>query len=116
MPERPKVRQQTNSQTQAGAAAQLIVNIFMVAAGDKTWVVKPIAFHVDNGARPMACGASVPSDEPTVDLQMEAGQKSNAQGQGLAVTNEVSLLDILGRAIGAAAQDKDIRDALKERR
>jgi len=116
MPEKPKVRQQTNSQTQAGAAAQLIVNIFLVTAGDKTWVVKPIAFHVDDSARPLAHGTGGPSDGPTVDLEMEAGERSNAQGQGLTVTNEVNLLDILGRAIGAAAKDKDIQNALEERR
>ena len=53
------VRQQTNSQAQAGAAAQLIVNIFLVTVDGQHWTVKPIAFHVD---RVRQSAAAHPSD------------------------------------------------------
>lgn len=116
MPEEPEIRQQTNSQTQAGAAAQLIVNIFMVSTADGTLLVKPIAFHMDGATnRPLqAPGGPVagPAGVPSVDLQMDAKKRSNAQGQGLTVTNEVDYQEVLGRALLAASTDPDIQKAL----
>ncbi len=116
MSERPKLRQQANNQTQAGAAAQLVVNIFFVSAGADEWVVKPIAFHVDGAVAPLGARMSGSGGEPAVEVEMDAGRKSNAQGQGLTVVNDITLLDILDRAIDAAARDPDIQNALREGR
>lgn len=110
MADDPEVRQLTNSQTQAGAAAQLIVNIFLVNAGGSEWVVKPIAFRVESDGPPTDANSA--DSGARLDIQMEAGKRSNTQGQGLAVTNEVNLLDVIGRAIGAASRDPEVQAAL----
>jgi len=122
---RSRVRQQTNSQTQAGAAAQLVVNIFLVSASDGAWVVKPIAFHAE-GVTGWPAGTGLPlgpagadgaeDGKPEVELEMEAGRRSNAQGQGLTVSNQIDFPEVLARAIVAAAGDQDIQQALSGRR
>ncbi len=116
MPDKPSLRQQSNNQTQAGAAAQLVVNIFLVTADGANWTVKPIAFHTESSVAPPRPGTGGDSPEGGVDIDMEAGRRSNAQGQGLTVVNDVSLLEVLGRALDAAAGDMDIQRALTERR
>ncbi len=114
MPDTPKLRQLSNSQTQAGAAAQLIVNIFLVSTGDGAWVVKPIAFHTEGA---VSLGDRRPGDEERAALGVEAQARlaSNAQGQGLTVINDVKMLDVLERAIGLAAEDPEIQQALRAR-
>lgn len=109
-----RLRQQTNSQAQAGAAAQLVVNIFFVTADGTQWTVKPIAFHVDRDAvrshgGPWGHGGG---DHHPVDVDVEAERRSNAQGQGLTVVNDVDLLDVLRQAVEAAAADRDVQAAL----
>ena len=111
-----KARQQTNSQAQAGAASQLIVNIFFVTVDGQQWTVKPIAFHVDGTTSPSTPGLGAQSEETQVDTKVTAERASNAQGQGLTVCNDFDLLDVLNKAVQAAAEDKDIQTALEQRR
>jgi len=94
----------------------LIVNIFLVSVDDKQWLVKPIAFHVDGNTAPMGLPHGDADDGGRVEVQMDAKKRSNAQGQGLTVLNEFNLTEVLGKAIGVAAKDQDIRKALSERR
>ncbi|MCL5046733.1 MAG: hypothetical protein M1598_08115 [Actinobacteria bacterium] len=109
-------KQQTNSQAQAGAASQLIVNIFFVTTDGQTWTVKPIAFHVDRATAPAANDPATESGATQVDTEVKAERASNAQGQGLTVLNELDFVDVLSQAIKAAAEDQDIQKALDERR
>lgn len=112
-----KLRQQSNSQTQAGAAAQLVVNVFFVSASATEWVVKPIAFHVENDRAGTPGGISAGATQETgVEVQLEAERASNAQGQGLTVLTNVSLQDVLAEAIGRAANDEDIQAALNKKK
>lgn len=107
----PGVRQQTNSQAQAGAAAQVVVNIFLVTTDGTTWTVKPIAFHVDRDA---VLRSGVPGEGPApVDVDVEAGRRSNAQGQGLTVVNDVDFADALRQALDATARDGELRVSLE---
>lgn len=112
----PRLRQQTNSQAQAGAAAQLVINIFFVTTDGMTWTVKPIAFHVDRDAERVYSASTAPQrDGHQVDVDVEAERRSNAQGQGLTVVNDVDFLDVLRQAVEAAAGDRDIQAALNPR-
>lgn len=107
-----KLRQQTNSQAQAGAASQLVVNIFFVTTNGLQWTVKPIAFHVDQD-RAQRCEEPGVSSETDLKLKIEAN-RGTAQGQGNMVLNDFAFLDVLREAIRAAAQDEDIQQALEE--
>lgn len=111
-----KLRQQTNSQAQAGAASQVIVNIFFVTTNGLQWTVKPIAFHVDRDRVRRSDEEGVPSESSEIDLDVKANKTSNAQGQGLHVLNDFAFLDLLQEAVRAAAQDQDIQKALDEGR
>jgi hypothetical protein len=106
----PGSEQQSNSQAQAGAASQLVVNIFFVSANDREWIVKPIGFYYNRSERPLTGGGTEP--RPEVDVKLEAERDTNAQGQGLAIVNDLSFLDILSQAIRASSEDPDIRAAL----
>lgn len=107
--------QQTNSQAQAGAAAQLVINIFFVTTNGVEWTVKPIAFHVDRSTAPSAREPATHSDQTRVDVDLKAETSSNAQGQGLTVLNDLDFVDVLRQAIDAAARDQDIQQALERR-
>lgn len=113
---------QSNGQAQAGAASQLVVNLFFVTADGAAWTVKPIAFHTEGtvaGPRsapaPGGSGGLVSStNEARTQVEVAAQTASNAQGQGLQVANEVNLLDLLDNAISLARNDPDIREALQQ--
>lgn len=111
---------QSNGQAQAGAASQLVVNLFFVTADAATWTVKPIAFHTEGtvaGPRsvPNGSGGVVNTTHETrTQVDVEAQTASNAQGQGMQVANEVNLLDLLDSAVTLAQNDPDIRQALQQ--
>lgn len=111
---------QSNGQAQAGAASQLVVNLFFVTADGAAWTVKPIAFHSEGtvaGPRSVpgnSAGLVSSSNETRTQVEVGAQTASNAQGQGMHVANEVNLLDLLDSAITLAQQDPDIRQALEQ--
>lgn len=113
---------QSNGQAQAGAAAQLVVNLFFVTADGAAWTVKPIAFHTEGkvaGPRyaPNASGGvASTTNESHTQVEVAAQTASNAQGQGMHVANEVNLLDMLDNAVTLARNDPDIREALQQGR
>lgn len=111
---------QSNGQAQAGAASQLVVNLFFVTADGAAWTVKPIAFHTEGtvaGPRsvPNGSGGVVnTTHETSTQVDVNAKTASNAQGQGMQVANEVNLLDLLDNAVSLAQNDPDIRQALQQ--
>lgn len=93
------IQQQTNSQSQAGAASQVIINLIFATPDGINWTVKPVVYASDQqGGQPGGNGG-IDSD---VNVGVKSSRDSNAQGQGLAVSNIVNMREIIDRALGAA--------------
>ncbi len=121
-----EIQQQTNSQSQAGAASQVVVNLFFYAndleGSTPKWTVKPIVFVNDRQGGPPAlsslpaaglpvCAAKHSSaegeTEAGIKVKVKGERDSNDQGQGLMVQNLINLQEILQNALDAGNESTD---------
>lgn len=122
-----EIQQQTNSQSQAGAASQVIVNLFFAThdlnGSASKWTIKPVVFIKDQqgspsfSSGPPACGqtdqsvrsndAAEGETEADIKIKVKGERDSNAQGQGLMVQNLLNLQEIINDACHAVNESSD---------
>lgn len=105
--------QQTNSQSQAGAASQVVINLIFMTHDGTEWTVQPVLTLGDRqaagqGGPPAALkgapGAALRGSEgmPSLGVEVDPRRGSNAQGQGLTVETLVGFAEAVRRGVGTA--------------
>lgn len=108
--EQPRQDQKTNSQAQAGAASQIILNLIFMTHDGTSWVVQPVVManrdsSSGDTAQPGALSTSgAESEGPATGVEVESQKKSNAQGQGLTVHNGAHIANELLEAMNVATE------------
>lgn len=103
--------QKTNSQAQAGAASQIILNLIFMTHDGTNWVVQPLMTSQGEGGSEStmpaltSSGGGVSAEGPSTGVEVETQKKSNAQGQGLTVHNVAHMAEELARAMNLATEE-----------
>ncbi len=105
-----KQDQKTNSQSQAGAASQIVLNLIFMTHDGTNWVVQPVVLaEREAGSQEVtplgsSSASGVVPAGPTTDVGVESQKKSNAQGQGLTVHNVTHIAEELLDAMNLATE------------